>query len=72
MQTLFERLSPENQALVMNSNDMSLITSLHANNSFYQLNVLDLVSLASIFKLNAYNISFTEAVFGVNNLFKIK
>lgn len=70
MQTLFEKLSPENQTIVMTSNDMGLIYSLNKMNSFYELNVLDLVSLVSLLKLNKYDISFTETVFGLMNLFR--
>jgi len=70
MKTLFEQLTTENQALIVNFQNIDLTHSLNTNGYFTQLNARDLYMLADIFGFNKYDISFASAMLSISNLFK--
>lgn len=68
-ETLFQRLTPENQAKVTGFMNQDLTTALHENRYFSQLNARDLYMLADLFNLNNHETSFASAMLQISNLF---
>jgi hypothetical protein len=67
--TLFNQLSPENQAKVLGFQNIDLTDSLNTNQYFTQLNARDLYMLSDIFNLNHCDISFAKAMLSISELF---
>ena len=69
MKTLFEQLTPENQALVANFNNIDLTESLNKHKYFHNLDARALFMMVDIFNLNKWDISFSSAAHSISKLF---
>lgn len=67
--TLFQRLTPENQTRVTEFMNPDLTTALHEHMYFSQLNARDLYMIADLFSLNQCDLSFTNTMLQISNLF---
>ena len=68
--SLFEKLTLENQTIIQSMDESKLMDSLKSKNHFIELNARDLFELSELFNLNKYDISFTSAMLQISNLFK--